>query len=191
MMDFKKEIADRVSALTEGVSGAELMEMMEIPKYSDMGDISLPCFKMAKQFRKAPKAIAEELAGALQQDALFDKVDAVNGYLNFHLKKSLFAGAVIGEVLAAKDSYGSSDLGAGKNVIVEFSSPNIAKPFHMGHIRSTVIGNSLYRIYKALGYNTTAINHLGDYGTQFGKLIVAYKLWGTRPPLRRTPFRSC
>ncbi len=187
MMDFKKEIADRVSALTEGVSGAELMEMMEIPKYSDMGDFSLPCFKMAKQFRKAPKAIAEELAGALQQDPLFDKVDAVNGYLNFHLKKSLFAGAVIGEVMAAGDSYGSSDLGAGKNVIVEFSSPNIAKPFHMGHIRSTVIGNSLYRIYKALGYNTTAINHLGDYGTQFGKLIVAYKLWGDKATIEADP----
>lgn len=187
MIDFRSEIAARVSALTEGVSSAEMMEMMEIPKYSDMGDFSLPCFKMAKQFRKAPKAIAEELAASLQQDDLFDQVDAVNGYLNFHLSKKLFAGSVLQTVSAEGDRFGTSDVGAGKNVIVEFSSPNIAKPFHMGHIRSTVIGNSLYRIYTALGYNTTAINHLGDYGTQFGKLIVAYKLWGDKATIEADP----
>lgn len=187
MIDFKKEIAGLVAAQAEGVTAAELMDMMEIPKYSDMGDFSLPCFKMAKQFRKAPKAIAEELAAQLQQHEMFERVDPVNGYLNFYLSKRLFAQTVIEEVVARKDAYGHSDIGAGRNVIVEYSSPNIAKPFHMGHIRSTVIGNSLYRIYKALGYNTTAINHLGDYGTQFGKLIVAYKLWGDKATIEADP----
>lgn len=187
MIDFKKEIAERVAVQTEGMSPAELMESMEIPKYSDMGDFSLPCFKMAKQLRKAPKAIAEELAGKLQDDPMLEKVEALNGYLNFYVSKKLFAQTIIDEVVAMKDAFGSSTLGNGRNVIVEFSSPNIAKPFHMGHIRSTVIGNSLYRIYKALGYNTTSINHLGDYGTQFGKLIVAYKLWGDRATIEADP----
>lgn len=187
MIDFKKEIAALVAVQAEGVSAGELIEAMEIPKYSDMGDFSLPCFKMAKQFRKAPKAIAEELAGKLQDNPMFDKVDALNGYLNFYLSKKMFAQTVIEEVAGLKDSFGNSTLGNGRNVIVEFSSPNIAKPFHMGHIRSTVIGNSLYRIYKALGYNTTSINHLGDYGTQFGKLIVAYKLWGDRATIEANP----
>lgn len=186
MVDFKKEIALIVAAQADSAA-EELMEMMEIPKYSDMGDFSLPCFKMAKQLRKAPKVIAEELAAMLQNHHLFDKVDAVNGYLNFYLSKAYFAGAVLEEVHQLKDAFGGSELGRGRNVIVEFSSPNIAKPFHMGHIRSTVIGNSLYRIYKALGYNTTAINHLGDYGTQFGKLIVAYKLWGDRNTIEENP----
>ncbi len=187
MIDFKKEIAALVAVQAEGISAGELIEAMEIPKYSDMGDFSLPCFKMAKQFRKAPKVIAEELAGKLQDNPMFDKVDALNGYLNFYLSKKMFAQTVIEEVTGMKDTFGNSTLGNGRNVIVEFSSPNIAKPFHMGHIRSTVIGNSLYRIYKALGYNTTSINHLGDYGTQFGKLIVAYKLWGDRATIEANP----
>lgn len=187
MIDFKKEIAALVAQQAEGVTAAELMESMEIPKYSDMGDFSLPCFKMAKALRKAPKVIAEELASKLQADAMLEKVEAVNGYLNFFVSKALFAQTVLEDVFAMKDTFGHTAVGKDRNVIVEFSSPNIAKPFHMGHIRSTVIGNSLYRIYKALGYNTTSINHLGDYGTQFGKLIVAYKLWGDRATIEADP----
>ncbi len=190
MIDFKKEIAELVAAQAEGASVPELMEMMEIPKYSDMGDFSLPCFKMAKQLRKAPKVIAEELAAKLQDHPMLEKVDALNGYLNFYLSKKLFAQTVIEEVVSMQDTFGNSTLGNGRNVIVEFSSPNIAKPFHMGHIRTTVIGNALYRIYKALGYNTTGINHLGDYGTQFGKLIVAYKLWGDRATIEADPIQE-
>ncbi len=187
MIDFKKEIAALVAQQAEGIGAAELMESMEIPKYSDMGDFSLPCFKMAKLLRKAPKVIAEELAAKLQGHAMLEKVEAVNGYLNFYISKPLFAQTVLEEVFGMKDTFGNSTLGNNRNVIVEFSSPNIAKPFHMGHIRSTVIGNSLYRIYKALGYNTTSINHLGDYGTQFGKLIVAYKLWGDKATIEADP----
>lgn len=190
MIDFKNEIVKSVGGIVPEIPAAELLEMLEIPKYSDMGDFALPCFKMAKLYRKAPKAIAEELAEKLTRGELYEKVEAVNGYLNFYLSKPVFAKTVLEEVFAKKDAYGHSDIGAGQTVIVEFSSPNIAKPFHMGHIRTTVIGNSLYRIYKAIGYNTVGINHLGDYGTQFGKLIVAYKLWGDKEVIEADPIKE-
>lgn len=187
MIDFKKEIADLMASKVEGMSSEEIKEALEIPKYADMGDFAFPCFKLAKIFRKAPKMIAEELAEGFGEQEMFEKIAAVNGYLNFTIDKGTYAKSVVGEVLAQNDDFGSSDIGNGKTVIVEFSSPNIAKPFHMGHIRTTVIGNSLYKIHKFLGYDTVGINHLGDYGTQFGKLIVAYKLWGDKAAIEKDP----
>ncbi len=187
MIDFKKEIADLMATKVSDMSTEEIKDALEIPKYADMGDFAFPCFKLAKTFRKAPKMIADELAESFGKQDMFENIQAVNGYLNFTIDKGIYAKSVVEEVIAKGDAFGSSDMGNGKTVIVEFSSPNIAKPFHMGHIRTTVIGNSLYKIHKFLGYNTVGINHLGDYGTQFGKLIVAYKLWGDKEAIEKDP----
>lgn len=187
MIDFKQKVADLLAATIEDLSVEELYQMIEYPKYTDMGDFAFPCFRLAKIFRKAPNMIADELVGKLGQDKNFEKIEAVSGYVNFMVDKGIFAQTVIEEVLSQKEAYGSDTLGNDKNIIVEYSSTNIAKPFHMGHIRSTMIGESLNRIYKFLGYNTTSINHLGDYGTQFGKLIVAFKLWGKKETIEANP----
>jgi len=187
MIDFKQKVADLLGATIEDLSVEELYQMIEYPKYTDMGDFAFPCFRLAKIFRKAPNMIADELVGKLGQDKNFEKIEAVSGYVNFMVDKGIFAQTVIEEVLSQKEAYGSDTLGNDKNIIVEYSSTNIAKPFHMGHIRSTMIGESLNRIYKFLGYNTTSINHLGDYGTQFGKLIVAFKLWGKKETIEANP----
>jgi arginyl-tRNA synthetase len=187
MIDFKQEVAELLSSAIEDLSTEDLYEMIEYPKYTEMGDFAFPCFRLAKIFRKAPNMIAEDLVGKLGQAKNFEKIEAVSGYVNFMVAKSVFAQTVIDDVLTQKETYGSDTLGKGKNIIVEYSSTNIAKPFHMGHIRSTMIGESLNRIYKFLGYNTTSINHLGDYGTQFGKLIVAFKLWGDRTAIEADP----
>lgn len=187
MIDFKKEIAELIATKVTDFTTDEIKDTLEIPKYADMGDFAFPCFKLAKAFRKAPKIIAEELAAGFGDIETFEKIDAAGGYLNFTINKGIYAKSVVEEVKKMGDKFGSSDMGNGKTVIVEFSSPNIAKPFHMGHIRTTVIGNSLYKIYKFLGYDTVGINHLGDYGTQFGKLIVAYKLWGDKETIENDP----
>jgi len=187
MIDFKKEISNILSKHVQTLSSDEILEMIEIPPNPQMGDFAFPCFKLAKTFRKAPNLIAQEIAGAIQAPNLFEKVESVSGYVNFFIDKGIFAQSVIEEVLQKEDRFGSSDIGKGKKVIVEFSSPNIAKPFHIGHIRSTVIGNAIHRIYRFLGYETITINHLGDYGTQFGKLIVAYKNWGNRQEVEEDP----
>ncbi len=187
MFDFKKAIADLLVGHTEGLTTEEIYESLEIPKHSDMGDFAFPCFKLAKSMRKAPVVIAAELSAALEPVDCIDKTEAVAGYVNFTLNKGALAKVVLTEIQNMKEQYGSSTLGNGKKAIVEFSSTNIAKPFHMGHIRSTMIGNSLYRIHKCLGYETIGINHLGDYGTQFGKLIVAYKKWGVKEAVEINP----
>ncbi len=187
MIDFKQEIADLLASVIDDITADDLYQMIEYPKHTEMGDFAFPCFKLSKVFRKAPNVIAEELVEKLGSSDNFEQIQAVSGYVNFMVSKSVFAKTVIEDVLTQKELYGADTLGNNKNIIVEYSSTNIAKPFHMGHIRSTMIGESLNRIYKFLGYNTTSINHLGDYGTQFGKLIVAFKLWGDRDVIEADP----
>ena len=189
-MDFKKEIVAVLKMNLAQLEYEELLEMIEVPPNSKMGDFAFPCFRLAKLLRKSPVMIAQELAEAIQDNQLLERVESVSGYVNFFIDKKLFAGSVIEEVIRKKEQYGSSDMGKNKKVIVEFSSPNIAKPFHIGHIRTTVIGNSINKIYDFLGYDTVTINHLGDYGTQFGKLIVAFKNWGNEAEVEADPIPS-
>ncbi len=177
-MNYKQWLAGQLAAKLEGVSQEALAELIEYPPNPQMGDLSLPCFKLSKQLRKAPQAIAEELKAGWSDNASVQRVDAVSGYFNVFLNPADFAKEVVGEVLARQDRYGSQEYGQGRNIVIDFSSPNIAKTFHIGHLRSTVIGNALYNIFNFMGYNSVGVNHLGDWGTQFGKLIVAYKLWG-------------
>ena len=155
-----------------------------------MGDYAFPCFRLAKALRKAPQMIAADIAGRISGNEAFEKVENVNAYVNFFINRAFFAGQVIDEVNEKGDAYGRSDIGKGRKVIVEYSSPNIAKPFHIGHIRSTVIGNAIYKLYDAVGFDVTRINHLGDYGTQFGKMIVAYRKWGSEEELAKDPIKT-
>ncbi len=175
-----------------GLTQEDILALMEVPADEKMGDFALPCFRLAKALRKAPQMIAADVASAIQAqgDPLFEKVESVNAYVNFFLSRATVAQQVVAKVAAEKEEYGSSNVGQGKKVIVEYSSPNIAKPFHIGHIRSTVIGNALYKIYDALGYDTLRINHLGDYGTQFGKMICAYRHWGNEEDVKREPIKT-
>ena len=156
-----------------------------LPPNTEMGDYALPCFKLAKILRKSPVQIAEDFKNSFETDDVISEVSAVNGYLNFKINKSGFTQSVLKTVLKEVDRYGSADDGAGKTVLIDYSSVNIAKPFHIGHLSTTVIGSALYKIFKFLGYNVVGINHLGDYGTQFGKLISAYKRWGNREEVEK------
>ena len=177
---MKKKVCQYLSKVLVEMSEEELMKTMEIPPEEKMGDLALPCFAMAKKMRKNPMQIAAELVEKLneQKDELgIEKVESVGAYCNIHLKRDLFVKKCFESL--QKDKCGVSQIGAGKTVCMDYSSPNIAKNFHVGHLRTTVIGNSLYKIYQKLGYDVVRINHLGDWGTQFGKLIVAYKLWSS------------
>ena len=177
---MKKKVCQYLSKVLVEMSEEELMKTMEIPPEEKMGDLALPCFAMAKKMRKNPMQITAELVEKLneQKDELgIEKVESVGAYCNIHLKRDLFVEKCLESL--QKDKYGVSQIGAGKTVCMDYSSPNIAKNFHVGHLRTTVIGNSLYKIYQKLGYDVVRINHLGDWGTQFGKLIVAYKLWSS------------
>lgn len=187
MFNFKESIAELVSSQVENLTREEVLELIEVPPDFKMGDYAMPCFKLAKAYRKAPNMIAEEIANQISSNENFEKVENAGPYVNFFVNKVKLAESVLAEVKEQNEMYGSSKMGEGKTVIVEFSSPNIAKPFHIGHIRTTVIGNSLYKIYKFLGYNTIGINHLGDYGTQFGKMIVAYRNWGDKATIESDP----
>jgi arginyl-tRNA synthetase len=187
MQDFKVAIAGCLKEKVEDLSLEEIVGLLEVPPNKEMGDYAFPCFKLAKVFRKAPNMIAAELSEKIEAKGVVAKVIPLGGYVNFFVNKSQLAESVINDVLTQKESYGRSEIGKGQNVIVEFSSPNIAKPFHIGHIRTTVIGNALYKMYESQGYNTTRINHLGDYGTQFGKLIVAFKKWGDKSTVEASP----
>jgi len=166
----------------DGVTSGELYDLLAVPADSSMGDYALPCFRFAKSLRKSPQAIAQDLANALAGNG-FCTVEAVNGYLNFRLDKVALACDTINKIINQKGAFADSDAGNGKSVCIDYSSINIAKPFHIGHLSTTVIGGALYRVYKKLGYNAVGINHLGDWGTQFGKLIVAYQTWGSREEL--------
>lgn len=178
-MDYRDYIANKLN--TEGVTSADII----LPPNSEMGDYALPCFKLAKVFRKSPVQIAEELKNSFVTDEVISEVSAVNGYLNFKVNKAGLANEVLTRIASEGSGYGSSDIGNGKTVCIDYSSVNIAKPFHIGHLSTTVLGGSLYKIYKFLGYKVVGINHLGDYGTQFGKLICAYKKWGNKEELEK------
>lgn len=178
-MDFKMEVAGLLAKATE-LSLDDALSAVEIPGNKAMGDFAFPCFRLAKVFRKAPPMIAQEVAEKLDKPAFIENIQVVGAYINFFVKKGIYAQEILTKVLAEKENYGKSDIGVGKTVVIDYSSPNIAKPFHVGHLRSTVIGNAIYKIYEALGYNCEGVNHLGDWGTQFGKLIVAYHNWGSK-----------
>ena len=190
MIDYKENIAEILSPHIEGLDSRELRDMIEVPTDDKMGDYAFPCFRLAKILRKAPPVIAKELAAALQGESIFASVEPVNAYVNMFISREAFAESLVSDVIKEGDMFGHSDIGAGKRVIVEYSSPNIAKPFHIGHIRSTVIGNSIYKLYDCLGYDTVRINHLGDYGTQFGKMICAYRHWGSRQDVIDSPIKT-
>ena len=187
MQDFKVSVATCLKQHIEEMTLEEITALIEVPPNKEMGDFAFPCFKLAKVFRKAPNMIAEELSSKIVAEGVISKVTPLGGYINFFVNKSQLAETVIKDVLTKKEKYGHSDLGKDKTIVLDFSSPNIAKPFHIGHIRTTVIGNALYKIYDSQGYNTVRVNHLGDYGTQFGKLIVAFKLWGNKEAVEANP----
>ena len=187
MQDFKLAIANCLKEKIEDLTLEEIVALIEVPPNKEMGDFAFPCFKLAKVFRKAPNMIAADLAENIEANGAISKVMPLGGYVNFFVNKSQLAKTVINDVLTKKEKYGHTDLGQEKAVVIDFSSPNIAKPFHIGHIRTTVIGNALYKIYDSQGYNVVRVNHLGDYGTQFGKLIVAFKLWGSKEAVEANP----
>lgn len=177
MINFKNEIAKAISKVTD-IDVKELETYIEIPPNSDLGDYAFPCFKLAKTLRKAPPVIAAEIKENIGIDGeIIQQIDIVGGYLNIHINKETLVENVIKEVLEKQEKYGSSDIGQGKNVVIDYSAPNIAKPFHIGHLRSTVIGGALYKIYNFLGYNSVGINYLGDWGLQFGKVMAGYDMW--------------
>ena len=190
MIDFKDIIVEEIYDEALGLTKDELKELVEIPADASMGDFAFPCFRFAKVLRKAPQMIAADVAAKVQGNECFEKVEQVNAYVNFFINRAYFAGELINEVNEKGLDYGKSNTGEGKTVIVEYSSPNIAKPFHIGHIRSTVIGNAIYNLYDKIGYNAIRINHLGDYGTQFGKMIVAYRKWGNEEDLKKDPIKT-
>lgn len=182
-MDYKKLIAEKLNI--DEIEESEVYSLIVTPPDTSLGDYAVPCFKFAKIMRKSPAIIAEELAANFKTDEVITKVIAVNGYLNFTVNRAAFTKSVVGEILLKGEGYGASDIGAGKTVCIDYSSINIAKPFHIGHLSTTVIGGALYRIYNFLGYKAVGINHLGDYGTQFGKLIYAYKTWGDKEAVEK------
>ncbi|MGV3026224.1 arginine--tRNA ligase [Clostridium thermobutyricum] len=184
-MDYKQKIAELIKTQVD-LELEDIKKLIEIPPKSDMGDYAFPCFQLAKVMRKAPNMISAELSEKLSKDG-FEEIKALGPYLNFFVDKSSFAKTTIETVLNEGDKYGSSNIGEGKTVCVEYSSPNIAKPFHVGHLFTTAIGNSLYKLFKEEGYNVVGINHLGDWGTQFGKLISAYKRWADLDALEKSP----
>lgn len=189
MTDFKEIIAKQLEKMDLGLGFEEIYKLIEIPPQDNMGDYSFPCFSLAKTMRKNPALIAEDLAEKIDLEG-FGKIENLNAYLNFYVDRKVFEEEILKEILEKKEKYGSSDKGSGKNIVIDFSSVNIAKPFHIGHIRSTVIGDALRNIHNFLGYNTIASNYIGDYGTQFGTMIAAYKLWGDEEKLRENPIKE-
>ena len=190
MLSIKKEIARILQQKLPDMSVEEIEASIEIPADSSLGDYAFPCFRLAKNLRKPPHVIAGELASAIGGNELFARTEAVKAYVNMFIDGQWLSRITLEAVCNTGDAFGRSDIGAGRPVIVEFSSPNIAKPFHIGHIRTTVIGNAIYKIFDFLGYKTIRINHLGDYGTQFGKMIVAYRRWGKREDVEAAPIST-
>ncbi len=187
MIDFKQKIAEQISNIAN-LPENKVYEYIEIPSDKKMGDFAFPCFRLAKELKKSPQLIAEDLKNKMSFDEnIIDEINNLNGYLNFEVSKQAMIKTVLEEINLKQEHYGESEIGIGKNVVFDYSAPNIAKPFHIGHLRSTVIGGALYKIYKALGYKCIGINHLGDYGTQFGKLIEGYKRWGNEYNIDENP----
>ena len=188
MINFKEKISEELEQIIN-ISKKELETYIETPKDTKNGDYSFPCFRLAKELKKAPQIIANEIKEKINlENTGIEKVEVVGGFLNFFINKKV----LIKEVLEGfeKQEYKELKIGEGKNIVIDYSAPNIAKPFHIGHLRSTVIGGALSNIYKFLGYNVTGINHLGDYGTQFGKLIEGYKLWGDEYDIDKDPINE-
>lgn len=190
MKNYRSLIGEIISNEIGEIENLDVASLIEVPTDEKMGDYAFPCFRLAKEFRKAPDAIAAEIAEKLQKNPMFESVENVNAYVNIKIKRTDFIKDVIEDAVLKGDSFTKSNEGEGKKVLVDYSSPNIAKPFHIGHIRSTVIGNALYLIYKNLGHDVVRINHLGDYGTQFGKMIVAYRKWGNKEDVQREPIKT-
>lgn len=188
-MEYKKIVAERIKQYVD-LDLETIERLIEIPPRAEMGDFAFPCFQLSKSMRKAPQMIAEQLKNEIDNEG-FERIENAGPYLNFFLDKGAFVKSILEKVLNEKERFGSSEVGSGKNVIVEYSSPNIAKPFHVGHLFTTVIGNALYKIMNFEGYNCIGINHLGDWGTQFGKLIYAYKQgWADEEKLAKDPINE-
>lgn len=188
MKNFKQIISKQIAKTTE-INEKELESYIETPKDNKNGDYAFPCFKLAKELRKAPPVIANEIKEKIESVEEIEKVEVAGGYLNFFINKTILAKEVLEEI-SKTEQYGKSEIGKEKNIVIDYSAPNIAKPFHIGHLRSTVIGGALYNIYKYLGYTVTGVNHLGDYGTQFGKLIEGYKMWGKEYNIEEDPINE-
>jgi len=176
---MKNQIVNLLSQNIEVLTSEEISQLIEIPPKPEMGDFAFPCFRLAKSYHKAPPMIAQDLKESIGDQAFLSEIKVIGGYLNFYVDKAQYAQQIIDKYNSATD-YGCSDQGKDKTICIDYSSPNVAKNFHVGHLRTTIIGNSLYKIFSKLGYKVVRINHLGDWGTQFGKLIVAYKKWGSR-----------
>ena len=190
-MNEKNMAAACLSELLNGFSTADIFDMLEYPADRKLGDIALPCFKLSKAMRMPPQKIAESLCAGLKASEecanVFEKIENVNGYLNFYISNDYLLKNLNG---MSDPDYGSSDVGKGKTIVIDYSSPNIAKPFHIGHLRSTVIGQSIKNIHRFCGYECVGVNHLGDWGTQFGKLIVAYKKWGDKETIEQRGIKA-
>lgn len=180
---MKNKIIDLLAAQIEGMSKEDISATIEIPPKPEMGDFAFPCFRLAKTMHKAPNMIAADIKEAIGDVDYLDRIEVKSAYLNFFVKTEVFVKSMI--EAANSENFGGSDIGEGKNICLDYSSPNVAKNFHVGHLRTTIIGNSLYKIFSKLGYNAIRINHLGDWGTQFGKLIVAYKAWGSKEAVEK------
>ena len=189
MKDYKKIISKKLEEKDIGLSSEEIYKLIEIPPQEKMGDYSFPCFQLAKTLRKNPALISKEIASEIELED-FAEIKNVGPYINFFLDRKKFENEVINTIIDKKENFGRSDMGKGKTVVLDFSSVNIAKPFHIGHIRSTVIGDVIRNIHEFLGYNTVASNYIGDYGTQFGTMIAAYKLWGDDDKLNQNPIQE-
>ena len=181
-----KEIALEITKMNAecSIGEADVLSMFEYPPDNSMGDIALPCFKLSKTLRCAPVKIADTIAASIKHEAI-SKAAAVNGYLNLFINNDFLCKNILGEILEKGEKYGSSNLGEGKTVVLDYSSPNVAKPFHIGHLGTTVIGHSLRKLHEFSGYKCVGINYLGDWGTQFGKLITAYHKWGSREAVEK------
>lgn len=183
MIDYNELIAKKI-ANAINLEKEEIKQYIEIPPQGDMGDFAFPCFKLAKTLRKSPVQIAEEIKENISEDEYIEKIETKSGYLNFYINNKKIVEEVLKEINNHENDFGKNDQKNKKTVLLDYSAPNIAKPFHVGHLRTTLIGSALYKIYKYLGYNAIGINHLGDYGTQFGKMIEAYKMWGSEYDLK-------
>lgn len=193
MYNYKQTAAQFLANHIDSLSICEIADMIEIPPDKKMGDLALPCFKLSRVLRKAPPMIAEELREKVAAEYgfsdIFKNIESVSGYLNFYINKSTYC-ETLKDIVSSPDTYGSSDIGKGKTIVIDYSSPNIAKPFHIGHLRSTVIGQSIKNLFKFSGYDCVGVNHLGDWGTQFGKLIVAYKKWGSKQEIEERGIKA-